>query len=261
MYRRATSRAKRRLANARNDGPRRKAELLTPLGSPVPPVPPVHRDRVPVVLLRFAILKWLAVPSGPALGKNQAASQATRVVVAQTVTPAQLEARHQCPALGDMGRACLDEGGALGRGTEKRHVAGHYHDIKLTAQGQCRQVSFHPLQRRGTAPRLPDHRCVYVDAHNIHTVACQLDRHPPGAAPSVQNRRWAQRADQGRLTVDIGPLFGQSVEPGLVRPPVETRHGDIQPAGRPFLDRASRPLLGRAPGRLRSGPPGTRGAG
>ena len=173
-----------------------------------------------------AFLKWLTVPGGPTVGEDQAASQANRVVLVKAVTPAQLEARDQRPAPGNMDRACLDERGTLLRGTEKWHVASHHHDVKLTTKRQVSQVRLHPLELRGTAPCLTDHRLVYVDANDIYALARQFDRHSPGAASCVKYRTRAERENKGRLTMDVDPVVGQSVEPGLVRPPVEVRHGE-----------------------------------
>jgi hypothetical protein len=170
--------------------------------------------------------------------------------------PVELEPSDQSASRSDVSGTCPHERTSIRNRAEQRDISCHNDDIEQAIEDEGGQVGLDPRESGSPAASFGDHRRVDIDSNDFDAVMGQLDGYPSRTTSCVEDRPRVQGTNKGCLTVDIHSLFGQGVEPCLVRPSVESVHeGYLSccPDACESLARPARPVAMTQPGRCPSG--------
>ena len=155
----------------------------------------------------------LLVPGGPPLEEGEPVC-AGQGVVGGEVEAARVEgeAGDEPPAVHQMG-AREPRTAALGaRGEEDHDVARGDDGVEGPAELEGGQVGLEPLEFGSLVARPGQHGGVEVHAEHLDPAPGQLDRHPPGAAPGVEDRSRPETGDEVASPWMSWPLCASSLQ-------------------------------------------------
>ena len=169
-------------------------------------------------------IEGLPIPGGISMLNHKALRVARTIKFIERIAPVELKSSDHSSLRRHVSSTRTDKILAVSGSTEDRHVPGEQDQVEGAAKVKVGEVALVPLDRGFEIACFGEHRGADVDADHFDAVAQKLDRHPSGAAASIEDGAGIEGEDEASFAMKIDPLGLKSIKSGLIARSVELLH-------------------------------------